>query len=79
MPKTKIVQKKKVSDIFNACSDEHPKRKNLYSLAAEKMGLEPPEFKNEQLSKSKIVSNEKIKEALNYSFKYPDPIENISE
>ncbi|NQY75110.1 MAG: SDR family oxidoreductase [Candidatus Margulisbacteria bacterium] len=57
-------------DIFNAVSDGHPLRKEYYTKRAIKMGLPVPLFSNEDNRKNigKIVSNNKIKTACDYSF-----------
>jgi len=60
-------------EILNACSDEHPLKKDLYVQAAREMGVEPPKFRQQQSSGGKIVSNRKLKERLNYHFQHPDP------
>ena len=61
--------------IFNACADEHPTRKELYTQAALKIGGNPPSFSDSgQTPFKKIVSNRKLKEMLRYQFKHPDPL-----
>ncbi len=62
-------------EIFNACSDQHPTRKELYTRQALQRGLKPPYAALEEKSGYKIVSNTKIKERLGYQFKYPDPMQ----
>jgi nucleoside-diphosphate-sugar epimerase len=58
---------------FNVVADEHPTRAAFYTAQAEKEVLEPPTFvANADLS-YKIVSNERVKAALNYTFRWPDP------
>ncbi len=61
-------------ETFNACADEHPLRKEYYTTAAIKAGLEPPVFINDDELAYKIVNADKIKTALNYHFKFPDPL-----
>ena len=61
-------------EVFNACADGHPTRKEFYTLAAKKIGLETPSFAAEIESDFKIVNSNKIKKYLDYSFKYPDPL-----
>lgn len=59
---------------FNACSDAHPSREEYYTAAALSLGLTPPVFAPPGREDAfKIVSNEKVKQELNYQFKYPDP------
>lgn len=61
-------------EVFNACADEHPLRKDYYRQAALRIGLEPPVFSSEGSSTYKIVNSDKLKRRLNYTFKYADPI-----
>jgi nucleoside-diphosphate-sugar epimerase len=56
--------------IFNAVSDEHPNRGELYTQI--------PAEKN-TLKKGKVVSNTKLKMALNYQFCYPNPLTSIED
>lgn len=71
-----IIEQQAHNQIFNAVSDQHPTRQELYSLAAQKMKLLPPQFsKSSQLGK--IVSNEKIKKVLGYTFIHPDPLQDL--
>ena len=69
----KIINQDVRREIFNACCDDHPTRKDLYTQAALKLGREPPTFLNEPQWPCKKVSNKKVKERLNYQFKYPHP------
>lgn len=64
-------------DVYNGCSDEHPTRRELYTLAAERMGLEPPRFRSEEKASWKIVDSEKLKVALAYRFRHPDPLQSV--
>lgn len=72
-----IIQKDIRKEIFNICSDEHPTRRQLYVAAAQRQGLPVPEFSSAVTTACKIVSNAKIKQALNYQFQYPDPLLNV--
>jgi len=71
---TNVFEKQLWDNIFNCCSDEHPTRREFYTNAALALGMQPPEFLLEEKSKFKIISNEKIKRALNYKFIHPDPM-----
>ncbi|MES2872664.1 MAG: SDR family oxidoreductase [Bacteroidota bacterium] len=62
-------------ETFNACADEHPLRKDYYHQAALQIGLEPPAFEIGVESSYKIINSEKLKRKLNFTFKYPNPIE----
>lgn len=70
-----IIQQAVWGEVFNACSDMHPTRKEFYTLAAEKIGLPVPEFNNS--ASYKIINSDKIKSRLGYSFKYPNPLETL--
>lgn len=64
-------------EIFNACSDYHPTRRELYTKAARHRGLAIPEFIAKERSPSKIVLNDKVKKVLGYQFLHPDPMKDI--
>lgn len=63
------------NEIFNAVSDGHPPRETFYTSAAEHFGLPLPEFKKDHNEGYRIVSNQKLKERLNYEFIYPNPMD----
>ena len=75
----KLLQKKCYGEIFNVCADHHPLRKDFYQKAAVNLGLTPPEFlPSEEAKKYKIVSNAKVKKALDqYQFLFADPLDAI--
>ncbi len=61
--------------VLSACADEHPTRRALYTHVAQTLGLEPPHFQQGGDASFKIVSNERLKRALGYRFKYSDPMQ----
>lgn len=67
-----IIEQKAWGEIFNACADTHPSKREFYSYARSLLELEPPAFSTQNESNYKIVSNDKIKQQLNYQFIYPD-------
>jgi len=69
-----VIQKNIRGEIFNACSDGHPTRKEIYTKAAVHYGLQPPQFNDQLQTRFKIVSNAKLKEQLGYTFIHPDPM-----
>lgn len=71
---TAIIQKDIRGEVFNACSDGHPTRKQLYTCAARHNRFEAPQFNDQPPQRIKVVRNAKLKEKLNYTFKYPDPM-----
>ncbi len=73
-----IEQRENVAgEIFNGCSDAHPTKKVLYTAAAKKMDLAPPQFLDERDFAKKIVVNEKVKKILGYQFVHPDCMKDI--
>jgi hypothetical protein len=70
----RIIHQGKWQDRFNACSDEHPSREEYYTAAALSLGLSPPLFAAPTSGDAfKIISNAKLKQALQYELQYPDP------
>lgn len=64
--------------VYNAVSDGHPPRKTLYQSAAEHFHVEPPTFDHSSDSMNRIISNEKLKKELGYSFIYPNPLDHTA-
>jgi nucleoside-diphosphate-sugar epimerase len=73
----RLLQQNVRGDVFNACADEHPSRKAFYTRAAEAMGMEPPTFDEGDTAGGKRVSNAKLKQRCNYSFRHPDPLSDV--
>ncbi len=69
-----IIAKDIRAEIFNAVSDTHPTRQLLYTRAAQSLGLEAPVFREEPSGSYKIVSNAKLKKALDFVFQHSDPM-----
>ena len=69
-----VIQQQKWGEIFNVCADEHPSRAKLYAHQAQQLGLPRPEFIAGDDYPFKIVSNNKAKEQLGYTFLHPDPM-----
>ena len=63
----KIITHQVWNEIFNACANEHPSRKDFYSRAARALGSPPPQI-NEQKTSIKIIDNRWIKKKLDFSF-----------
>jgi nucleoside-diphosphate-sugar epimerase len=70
-----IVRQEKWGEVYNACADDHPQKKNFYVQATNKLGLEPPQFSESASPSFKEVNSSKLKQQLGYQFKYPDPSE----
>jgi nucleoside-diphosphate-sugar epimerase len=60
-------------EVFNACADLHPARREFYSKASAALELPPPVF-NDQAAPYKQVNSEKLKRHLGYDFYFPDPM-----
>lgn len=71
----KIIEEEITNEIFNGVSDGHPPKKMYYPAAAEALELEPPAFTEDGSKDYKVVSNRKLKQMLNYDFKYPNPMD----
>ncbi len=70
----RIITQNKWNEIYNACSDNHPTRKQYYFVQANKNNIDLPEFDDTTDLSYKIVDNSKLKKELNYNFIYPDPL-----
>ncbi len=68
----KTIQLEIWGEVFNACADTHPSKREYYSQARQNLGLAVPEFEEPTEQAYKIISSEKIKHTLSYRFKYAD-------
>lgn len=73
----RILKKDIRGEIYNCVSDGHPPRCEFYKAAADMLGVEPPTFEDseEGAKRTKIVSNLKLKQDLDYTFRYPNPMD----
>lgn len=69
---TQIIKQEKWDEVFNACADSHPSKREFYTQATQRIGVNTPEFIESETQTFKIISNEKIKKSLDYEFIYPD-------
>ncbi|CAA0170950.1 Putative enzyme of sugar metabolism YeeZ precursor [Tenacibaculum maritimum] len=67
-----IINQECWNETLNACSNHHPTRREFYTNAKLKLGLEVPEFIEEAILSYKIISSEKLQRKLNYVFQYDD-------
>lgn len=68
-----IINKDIWGEVFNGCADTHPNKRDFYSKAALKVNRIAPVFNTIDTSISgKIISNEKVKNLLDYTFIHPD-------
>lgn len=68
----RVIENNAFGEVFNACADIHPKRKEFYTKAAEALKLPEPEFLNETKA-WKIVDNTKSKSVLGMEYRFSDP------
>ena len=68
----KIIALDAWGEIFNGCADTHPTKREFYSFTAKAIQQSIPEFEKDDQQSFKLVSNTKVKQELQYSFKYPD-------
>jgi len=65
---TAIIEQNAFGYLFNACSPDHPTKKDFYKDTAQKGGYEAPQFVNE-LKAWKVIKSVNLKSILNYTFK----------
>lgn len=70
----RIMEQEKWGQVYNACADGHPSRREFYQAAALALGLEPPTFADMEETHFKLISSQKLKEDLAYVFTHPDPM-----
>lgn len=73
-----IIEKEIWGEVFNACSPEHPTKKEFYTKAAKISELPHPRF-TEEARNYKIVNSDKLIRKLSYSFHYPSPMDYLKE
>lgn len=70
-----VLRQNSKNEIFNVVSDGHPPRGEFYTSAARRLELPVPEFKDTPGKDYRVVSNAKLKNELNFSFIYPNPMD----
>ena len=68
-----VIKQNAWNEIFNACSDLHPSKREFYTAAADKLNQPAPAFIDTD-DGYKIVNSDKLKRRLGYKFLYPDPL-----
>lgn len=71
----RVIEENLRGETFNLVSDGHPPRKTFYQHAAKYNNLPLPQFLDGPEEDYRILSNRKIKERLNYTFRYPNPMD----
>lgn len=67
-----IIEQEVWGEVFNCCADTHPTKSEFYTHAAKAIGRPAPEFDYSDAKSFKIVSNQKVKQLLNYKFIHSD-------
>jgi len=75
---SEIIGQEKWGEVFNACSPQHPTKREFYSKAAQISNLPVPGFTNDT-GNYKIVNSEKLIQQLGYNFYYPNPMNYLKE
>jgi nucleoside-diphosphate-sugar epimerase len=70
-----IIELERWAEIYNACADAHPSKKEFYTAAAKKLDIAPPIFGGKEKGSFKIINSDKLKKELDFAFKYPDPMQ----
>lgn len=68
----KVILKNTWNKVLNACCDDHPTRRDFYTKEFKKLGGVNISFNEQSDTSYKIVSNQKMKDLLNYKFEYND-------
>ncbi len=67
-----IIEQNCWGEVFNACADSHPSKRQFYSKAIKHYGGSLPEFIDSDGTVGKSVSNDKVRKTLAYEFQHPD-------
>ena len=67
-----VIQQDVFGEVFNACSNHHPTRKEFYTNAKKRANKEKPIFDDSQPLKYKIINSDKLQKRLSYTFKFDD-------
>ncbi|ARS35010.1 SDR family oxidoreductase [Pontibacter actiniarum] len=70
----RIIEQDKWNSVYNACADGHPMRREFYTAAAQALGLVPPVFEDMPKTEFKLISSQKLKDEMAYTFIHPDPM-----
>lgn len=68
----RIVARDVWGETFNCCTDTHPTKREFYTQVALASGVPAPQIADNGTQSFKIMSNEKVKSVLNYTFSHPD-------
>jgi nucleoside-diphosphate-sugar epimerase len=63
-----VIDQNRWDEVFNACASQHPTRREFYQAALSHLGDYEAVFSGQTDSLGKVISNQKVKEQLSYSF-----------
>jgi nucleoside-diphosphate-sugar epimerase len=69
---SQIVEQGVWGEVFNCCADTHPTKREFYTKAAKSIRLPVPKFEDSGSVSFKIISNQKVKQHLNFKFQHDD-------
>jgi nucleoside-diphosphate-sugar epimerase len=69
---TQIIEKKCWNQVYNACANSHPTRREFYTKSKRNLGFDSPVFEENSTIQLKRISSEKLIKALNYTFIHSD-------
>lgn len=73
-----LIEKDIWGEVLNACSPQHPTKREFYTKAAKISNLPAPNFSNVP-ENYKIVNSDKLVALLGYTFKYISPMDYLKE
>lgn len=71
----RVIEQDVWGEVFNACADSHPAKRDFYAYARSLLDSPDPEYAKSGELLYKIVSSEKLQDTLNYQLIYPDLME----
>lgn len=72
---TQIIEKNIWNEVFNACVNHHPTRREFYTAARKSINKKLPNFEEDNSLKYKKINSNKLIKRLDYTFKYQNLIE----
>lgn len=65
-----VIKQQCWGEVFNACCDQHASRQVFYQQSAKQLDIAIPNFTAENSKSNCIITNDKLKQQLNYQFKH---------
>jgi nucleoside-diphosphate-sugar epimerase len=67
-----VIENGNRNQVYNACANSHPTRRDFYTKAKQGLGFEIPIFEENNPVEMKLISSEKLIKNLNYNFIHSD-------